>query len=700
MASRNLYSPKYDNKGNVKPSIPELTNAVENARIDAEDYKNQSQTARDDARAARDEALAAANDLGALGGVDGTAENKTGSSTLEKADGTTVDASNHSGEIWYVVGETAYYESDGTDWIQTGPDLSDASRLTKGALPTQTIPQSALAAGHIVSVPDAATADVFITANFSTNEDAVQAAINAANNGGGRVLLPEGLLPFDGSSVSFDSSVRMAREGQPQGYDVLAYGATADGSDDLPAFEAARDAAVANGGGKIIIPSRTFHLSGQLTTTTTSDPIEIIGITGNEIRPVTDGSEHPYFRISDRDTVRNLNIDARRSSNTSAQNDGSAIFVLDAQDVLVENCVIENPVSDGVYVNGESDDRHAAVKISNVTVRNAGRQGISYVGGDGIIITGCDTKGSEISGIDAEVRAASDSIVRGVRITGNYISNSGGAGMRVQSVNREDTEGFVVANNVIYSPGDHGIFVNRIKGLSLSANTVIMNNTGKNGVKVINATGSEINNNVIRDSPSNGVFIGDDCKHVGVSSNTILGSGGNGIKGRGSGRRKKCKVTANTIKGFSDTGVRMNECDDWIVSHNQIESSESGTSGVVSLNEATNQTTKIAENKIYVTDDPSIYSGDSEAEIYRNEGFVTEDKGTEEIPSGSTTVTVGHDLDLDPSKENFQVTPVSSLGAASEFFVDNVNPESFDINLDADPTQSVTFSWMARITSE
>jgi hypothetical protein len=351
-------------------------------------------------------------------------------------------------------------------------------------------------------------------------------------------------------------------------------------------------------------------------------------------------------------------------------------------------------------VNGETDNRHAPVKISNITVRNAGRQGISYVGGDGIIITGCDTKGSEISGIDAEVRSASGSIVRGVRITGNYISNPGGAGMRVQSVNRKDTEGFVVANNVIFSPGDHGVFINRIKGLALSANTVIMDNKGTNGVKVINATDSEINNNVIRDSPSNGVFIGDDCSRVGVSSNTILGSGGNGIKGRGSGRRKNCKVTGNTIKGFSDTGVRMNQCDDWIVCQNQIESSESGTTGVVSLSEAANQTTKIAENNISVTDDPSIYSGDNEAEIYRNEGFVTEDKGTEEIPSGSTSVTVGHDLDLDPSKENFQVTPVSSLGSASEFFVDNVNPGSFDINLDADPTQSVTFSWMARISSE
>ena len=115
MASRNLYSPKYDSKGNSKPSIPELTDAIENARHDAEGFTHQSQAARDEAegftqqsQAARDEALEAANDLGSLGGIDGTAEKKVDQSTLEQADGTTVDASNHSGEIWYAVSPTTY----------------------------------------------------------------------------------------------------------------------------------------------------------------------------------------------------------------------------------------------------------------------------------------------------------------------------------------------------------------------------------------------------------------------------------------------------------------------------------------------------------------------------------------------------------------------------------------------------------------
>jgi hypothetical protein len=230
MATRKVYSPKYDNDGNVKPSIPELTNVVENARFDAEDYKQQSQTARDDARAARDEALGAANDLGALGGVDGTAENKTGSSTLEKADGTTVDASSHSGEIWYVVGETTYYKSTGTDWRKTGPDLSNASRLTNGQVPDAQVSRSSVAqhaVADIASRGKIAAVDgngnlvsgtgVVDPADYTSVASAIDDAAHGGNkiaasesasaNGGGRVV--HSLWPFDTSAVSWNPNVQM-----------------------------------------------------------------------------------------------------------------------------------------------------------------------------------------------------------------------------------------------------------------------------------------------------------------------------------------------------------------------------------------------------------------------------------------------------------------------------------------------------------
>jgi len=273
MASRNLYSPKYDSKGNPKPSIPELTDAVENARLDAEDFARQSQGARDDALAARnssisarDEAVEAATDLGIIGGVDGTADTKVDSDTLRTADGSDVEAPNHSGEIWYVVGETAYYKSNGTDWTQTGPDLSSASRLTKGSLPKQTIPQSALDAGHIVSVSNTADADVLLTKNFGSVEDAIQSAIDRArNNGGGHVAHD---LDFDAAQVTFDPDVHMLRSGAEsfgaRGWHLPALGAFGDGSaDDKAALEQAIK--LSNDDGRPVVLSDPHAIKRQVT---------------------------------------------------------------------------------------------------------------------------------------------------------------------------------------------------------------------------------------------------------------------------------------------------------------------------------------------------------------------------------------------------------------------------------------------------
>jgi len=267
MASRELYSPKYDSQGNPKPSIPELTDAVENARLEAEDFARQSEGNRDDTLAARDEALGAVNDLGALGGIDGTAEQKTGSSTLEKADGTTVDASTHSGEIWYVVDETKYYESTGTNWRATGPDLSDASRLTKGTLPAvqhSREVESAVQAGHAVSVFENGSPDVFTTSGQGSKAAAVQAAHDRANNnGGGRVVHP--FRAFSAPSVNH-SKVRLEWPGRAGVILPMAYGAEfIDGTrDDESEMNVAAQAAITRKE-KFEMPSGTVRVTSPLT---------------------------------------------------------------------------------------------------------------------------------------------------------------------------------------------------------------------------------------------------------------------------------------------------------------------------------------------------------------------------------------------------------------------------------------------------
>jgi hypothetical protein len=187
MSSQELYSPKYNSTGNPKPSIPELKDAIEKARLDVEDFAQKSQ-------AARDEAVEAANDISTLGGIDGTAETRIDANTIRKADGTDVQAANHPGEVWYVVDETTYYESNGTDWNQTGPDLSDAVRLTKGTLGQDRLPQPFINIGETALTAQEGEAELrsLVTGADFGDEVVLQNGFEATLSGG-PITIPEGV---------------------------------------------------------------------------------------------------------------------------------------------------------------------------------------------------------------------------------------------------------------------------------------------------------------------------------------------------------------------------------------------------------------------------------------------------------------------------------------------------------------------------
>jgi len=103
-------------------------------------------------------------------------------------------------------------------------------------------------------------AAVFGTASDST-ESRIQAAVDgAAIAGVPRVFLPDSFVPFSASSVSFIDTVRLIREGGDASvYDVLAYGATRNGSDDS-AWQGAVNAASVNGG-VVHVPKSNYTLS-------------------------------------------------------------------------------------------------------------------------------------------------------------------------------------------------------------------------------------------------------------------------------------------------------------------------------------------------------------------------------------------------------------------------------------------------------
>ncbi len=67
--------------------------------------------------------------------------------------------------------------------------------------------------------------------------------------------------------------------------------------------------------------------------------------------------------------------------------------------------------------------------------------------------------------------------------------------------------------------------------------------------------------------------------------------------------------------------------------------------------------------------------------------------GIATIPSGSTSVDVTHGLGTTPNLRDLSVTPASSPGAATVWWISDATSTTFRINVDVDPGVSVDFAW-------
>lgn len=78
--------------------------------------------------------------------------------------------------------------------------------------------------------------------------------------------------------------------------------------------------------------------------------------------------------------------------------------------------------------------------------------------------------------------------------------------------------------------------------------------------------------------------------------------------------------------------------------------------------------------------------------IYK--GLKTKSKGGALIAAGQTSVTVSHTLSESPI---VLVTPITSIGSATKWWVSNVDATSFKINIDATTSGAVTFHWSCEL---
>ena len=80
-----------------------------------------------------------------------------------------------------------------------------------------------------------------------------------------------------------------------------------------------------------------------------------------------------------------------------------------------------------------------------------------------------------------------------------------------------------------------------------------------------------------------------------------------------------------------------------------------------------------------------------------NIGFITENSGTTTLVSGTTSIAVAHGLDVTPSAGDIMVTAMESLGSASYHYIGTYTPTTFNVTVNADPTQDVDFAWSAAV---
>lgn len=237
-----------------------------------------------------------------------------------------------------------------------------------------------------------------------TTEQKITAAIAAAVAAGAKyVWIPQSMLPYNASLVTFNNAIRMTREGgDPNTYDVLAYGARGDGvTSDTYAFAsairgAAGVAGVVGQGGRVAIPqtvANTF-IMGSAGAMNASAILQLYG--GLKFEATGGGDSSPTLQLAagangfsliqipinvQGIVIRDIKLDGNKANVTGTSYglwiQGNGTY-LDNRNVF-QNIFISNFATSGVFTEFNASE----MEFDFVIVRSCG--------GDGWVIQGSDT---------------------------------------------------------------------------------------------------------------------------------------------------------------------------------------------------------------------------------------------------------------------------------------------------------------------
>lgn len=286
-------------------------------------------------------------------------------------------------------------------------------------------------------------------------------------------------------------------------------------------------------------------------------------------------------------------------------------------------------------------------KIRNVSIKNVKGTGGTTGAGEAIVLKDED-KAGRIT--DIEIEASAD------------CANGAGVGCRLQGVNRWE------ANIKIDNPEGKGFDITYCKDFDLKARVSGQRTDGINAISMGNVDSFSLEPK-IDGSTLHGVAVGAAGAPV---TNGIIKDGR--IKNsKGSGVRL---INANGVK------VKDN-----ILTGNAtpiVEDSGNGSDyNIIKGNDVRNNTSKI------------ITTTGANTKVRENPGYDTEKRSSFQLNSTATRVTVNHGLSTAPSQHGIEIKFRSSWGAFTEFWFENIGPETFDFVVDQAPGIVVNMSFEA-----
>lgn len=236
-------------------------------------------------------------------------------------------------------------------------------------------------------------------------------------------------------------------------YNVKVYGAKGDGvTDDTVAIQAAITAANTAGGGMVFVPPGTYYISAILVLYSN---VTLYGVHGKSkiIKPSTLGYVLNLTGVSNV-IIEDLIIDGGTPIADPGWTDEQKhnIIVMNSTDCFISRVTSQNAGGDGIYLGGINPSYSQNVIIEDCVINQVGRNGVSVVGASYCKVIKCKISGASgpVVGIGIDIEPNVGDTCIGNKLIGNTMTDNNYGMTITPNTSDRDNYGHLVADNLAY----------------------------------------------------------------------------------------------------------------------------------------------------------------------------------------------------------------------------------------------------------